>query len=192
MKKSIRQNLEFIADNKVIENGINKKQYQYLLLKVIGDNQYSIATQFNFSSLKKRIAMMNKTKSTRKQVARFLFLLPVLAVILLSFRKTFSDTPQTGDNKPVFTDTIPEVKEPNSKGYLIDVKDKNGECLLVIRDKNKKEVTRMLLSDWNKKADYYENLYGEIPPAPAKPAEVPLPPPLPAKPGKLYHYRVSL
>jgi beta-lactamase regulating signal transducer with metallopeptidase domain len=180
LKKSIRQNLEFIADDKVIENGIDKKQYQYLLLKVIGNNQYSIATQFNFSSLKKRIAMMNKTKSTRKQVARFLFLLPVLAVILLSFRKSFSDNSinQTGEIKPAFIDTIPEVTEPNNKGYLIDVKDKNGECLLVIKDKNKKEVTRMLLSEWNKKADYYENLYGEIPPAPAKPAkaaDAPLP-----------------
>ncbi|HEX6170042.1 MAG TPA: M56 family metallopeptidase, partial [Chitinophagaceae bacterium] len=30
LKRSIRQNLEFIADNKVIENGINKKEYQYL------------------------------------------------------------------------------------------------------------------------------------------------------------------
>jgi hypothetical protein len=59
IKRSIRQNLEFIADNKVVENGIDKKQYQYLLLKVIGNNQYSIATKFNFSSLKKRIAMMN-------------------------------------------------------------------------------------------------------------------------------------
>ena len=52
MKKSIRQNLEFIADNKVLKNGVSKKEYQYLLLKVIGNNQYSIATQFNFSSLK--------------------------------------------------------------------------------------------------------------------------------------------
>ena len=62
LKRSIRQNLEFIADNKVVANGINKKQYQYLLLKVIGNNQFSIATQFNFSSLKKRIVMMNKNK----------------------------------------------------------------------------------------------------------------------------------
>src|SRR5206468_756662 len=41
LKRSIRQNLEFIADNKVLENGINKKEYQYLLLKVIGNSQYS-------------------------------------------------------------------------------------------------------------------------------------------------------
>ena len=142
LKRSIRQNLEFIADNKVVENGIDKKQYQYLLLKVIGNNQYSIATKFNFSSLKKRIAMMNKTKSARLQVGRFLFLVPVLAIIL--------------------TDTIPDVKIPNSKGYYIDIKDNKGNCMVVVKDKDKKEVKRLLLTEWNEKSGYYENLYGEI------------------------------
>jgi hypothetical protein len=32
---------------------MNKKEYQYLLLKVIGNNHFSIAPKFNFSSLKK-------------------------------------------------------------------------------------------------------------------------------------------
>ena len=53
LKRSIRQNLEFIADNKVLQNGVDRKQYQYLLLKVIGNNHFSIAPKFNFSSLKK-------------------------------------------------------------------------------------------------------------------------------------------
>jgi len=168
LKRSIRQNLEFIADDKVIGSGINKKEYQYLLLKVIGNTQFSIATQFNFSSLKKRIAMMNKTKSAKRQAARFLFLLPVLAVILLSFRKSFRNTSptQTGVKSFIFKDTIPEVKGPNSKGYFIDIKDNKGNCTVVIKDKDKKEVTRLLLTEWNEKADYYEGLYGEIPPPP--------------------------
>jgi len=164
LKKSIRQNLEFIADNKVIENGINKKEYQYLLLKVIGNNQYSIATQFNFSSLKKRIAMMNKTKSARLQVGRFLFLVPVLAIILLAFRKSFNDPPNAIPNIPsiILTDTIPDVNKPNSKGYYIDIKDNKGNCMVVVKDKDKKEVNRLLLTEWNEKSGYYENLYGEI------------------------------
>ena len=164
LKRSIRQNLEFIADNKVVENGIDKKQYQYLLLKVIGNNQYSIATKFNFSSLKKRIAMMNKTKSARLQVGRFLFLLPVLAIILLAFRRSFNDSINAKPNIPsvILTDTIPDVNTPNSKGYYIDIKDNKGNCMVVVKDINKKEVKRLLLTDWNEKSGYYENLYGEI------------------------------
>ena len=164
LKRSIRQNLEFIADNKVVENGIDKKQYQYLLLKVIGNNQYSIATQFNFSSLKKRIAMMNKTKSAKLQLGRFLFLFPVLAIILLSFRKSFTDfsAVNMNANTTISKDTIPDVKILNSKGYYIDIKDDNGNCTVVVKDKDKKEVKRLLLTEWNSKADHYENLYGEI------------------------------
>jgi TonB-dependent SusC/RagA subfamily outer membrane receptor len=171
IRAAIRQNLEFVADNKVLENGINKKQYQYLLLKVIGDNQFSIAQKFNFSSLKKRIAMMNKNKSTKKHLLRFLFLLPVLAFILVSFRKEIGDT-ITGKNKgaqqmpAAVLDTIPEVTVQNSKGYIINVKDNNGNCLLVIKDKGGKEVKRMLLTDWNADASSYEAKYGEIPPPP--------------------------
>jgi len=183
LQKSIRQNLEFIADNKVIENGFNKKQYQYLLLKVIGNNQFSIAPKFNFSSLKKRIAMMNKNKSAKLHLLRFLFLLPVLAFILVSFRNEIGDT-LTGKQKelqvaPVInvTDTIPDVTENNSKGYVINVKDKKGECLLVIKDKTGKEVKRMLLTEWNENPEKYEALYGEIPPPPP-----PAPPKAPVSP----------
>jgi hypothetical protein len=52
LKASIRQNLEFIADNKVLENGIKKRDYQYLLLKVIGNNHFCLSQKFKFSSLK--------------------------------------------------------------------------------------------------------------------------------------------
>jgi hypothetical protein len=62
----------------------------------------------------------------------------------------------------VFTDTIPDVTILNSKGYYIDIKDDKGNCTVVVKDKDKKEVKRLLLTEWNSKADYYEDLYGEI------------------------------
>ena len=86
IRKAIRQNLEFIADNQVLKTGLDKKQYQYLLLKVIGIAPISIANNFNFSSLKTRIAMMNKMRSAKMHMIRFLFLIPLLAVMLLAFR----------------------------------------------------------------------------------------------------------
>lgn len=87
IRYAIRQNLEFIADNNVVENGIDKKEYQYLLLKVIGVSKYSIANNFNFSNLKKRIAMMNKMKSAKLHLTKFLFVLPLLSVLLVAFRE---------------------------------------------------------------------------------------------------------
>ena len=86
IRYAVRQNLEFIADNQVLQSGFDKRDYQYLLLKVMGMPQFRIATPFNFSSLKKRIVMMNKLKSTKAHLVKFLFMLPLLAVLLLAFR----------------------------------------------------------------------------------------------------------
>ncbi|WP_346237168.1 TonB-dependent receptor plug domain-containing protein [Niabella insulamsoli] len=87
IRHAVKQNLEFIADGQVLQNGLDKKAYQYLLLKVMGNRQFAFTNHFNFSSLKKRIAMMNTLKSAKIHLIKFLFLLPVVAVLLLSFRK---------------------------------------------------------------------------------------------------------
>ncbi len=145
IRKAIRQNLEFIADNKVISNGVDKKLYQYLLLKVIGNNHFSIANQFNFSSLKKRIIMMNKIKSTKVHLLKFLFILPLIAILLLAFRdKLDSQTGNLfykGDLKP-----DAETEEPLNRvvkgepapgqhvvslGHQIDTKGKKSNWTIV-------------------------------------------------------------
>jgi bla regulator protein blaR1 len=87
IKKVICQNLEFIADQQVLNNGLDRREYQYLLLKVAGGASFRIANQFNFSFLKKRIAMMNKIESAKLNLVKFLFILPLMAVLLLSFRQ---------------------------------------------------------------------------------------------------------
>ena len=61
--KSELQNVhEFEADETVIRNGIDAKNYQLLLIKkAVGSRLYSIANSFNHSKLKKRITMMMKS-----------------------------------------------------------------------------------------------------------------------------------
>jgi len=86
MRWSIRQNLEFIADQQVLAKGVDKKGYQYHLLTVLGEPRYRLANNFNFSSLKKRIVMMNKIRSARLHLVKFLFVLPLAAVLLVAFR----------------------------------------------------------------------------------------------------------
>ena len=92
IRHSIRQNLEFIADDNVVRSGIDKKAYQYHLLKVVGVPQYRLANQFNFSSLKKRIIMMNRRRSAKIHLLKFLFILPLLATTLMAFRSEIVNT----------------------------------------------------------------------------------------------------
>lgn len=101
IRHSIRQNLEFIADNKALENGMDKKQYQYLLLKVMGIPQFHIAAPFNFYSLKKRIVMMNKIKSAKVHLLKFLFVLPLLAILVLAFRTTLKKDSRSLHNREI-------------------------------------------------------------------------------------------
>lgn len=189
IRHAIRQNLEFIADNDVLSNGLDKKEYQYLLLKVVGVPQYSIANNFNLSSLKKRIVMMNKNKSARLQLGKFLFVLPLMAVLLLAFRNTSTPKHHRIIEKsnvlmPLLTvgkDTVPTVPLPpppasvvtvthfNEKGYTIAVANDNGESVVLVKDKNRKIVKAMPLAEWNENKKKNEDRYGEVPPPPPLP-----------------------
>lgn len=85
MKHAIRQNLEFIADDSVLQNGISRKRYQYLLLKVSAGVPYALANNLLFPSLKKRIQMMNRPKTTRVHLLKFMCIAPMVCLLLLGF-----------------------------------------------------------------------------------------------------------
>jgi len=85
MKKAIKENLEFIADQQVVRAGADRKAYQYLLLKVVGAPEPQIANQFNFLTMKKRIAMMNKKQNSLLHIARYAVLVPLVAAPVLLF-----------------------------------------------------------------------------------------------------------
>lgn len=87
LDRDARQNLEFLADKAVLEQGADRKDYQYLLLKVSGLVAPPLCNGFNFSSLKNRIVMMNKRSSSRLQGLRFLFALPLLFLLLSALRR---------------------------------------------------------------------------------------------------------
>lgn len=101
MRHSIRQNLEFIADQQVLDNGVDRKGYQYLLLQVVGEPRFRLANNFNFSSLKKRIIMMNKMRSAKAHLLKLSFLLPLVAVLLLAFRNRYGGVPGHGTTGPI-------------------------------------------------------------------------------------------
>ena len=77
---------EYEADEAVLNQGINAKQYQLLLIrKSVGDKLFSMANNFNYQSLKKRIRMMSMNKSSRWKTLRALAVVPVIALALLAF-----------------------------------------------------------------------------------------------------------
>jgi TonB family protein len=92
---------EYEADEAVLNQGVDAKQYQLLLIrKSVGDQLFSMANNFNYQSLKKRIRMMTINKSSRWNTLRALAVVPVIALALLAFANPKTETaPVSGDNK---------------------------------------------------------------------------------------------
>jgi TonB family protein len=84
MKREIRMNLEYLADRSVIDSGLGKEHYQFHLLRLTYHKAAAtITNNFNVSPLKKRIFMMNKKETPRLGLAKYLFVLPLIAALLI-------------------------------------------------------------------------------------------------------------
>jgi bla regulator protein BlaR1 len=87
MKKAVRENIEFITDRKILQLGADSKAYQYSLLNVsiAATTSAGITNHFNFSTLKKRIKMMNVKRSSKVNLTRYAFLVPAVLICLFVF-----------------------------------------------------------------------------------------------------------
>lgn len=120
LRKTIRLNLEYIADSAVLRSGINRKKYQYNLLKVSHpDYQVRLANNFNHSLLKNRIIMMNVKKSPFFKLWKYTLLLPLVLVLLLGLNALNAQK-------------VNNVSNPNPETNLVGIAENpvEGESLL--------------------------------------------------------------
>ncbi|HLP06321.1 MAG TPA: TonB family protein [Paludibacter sp.] len=151
LRQEIRQNLEFIADNKVVESGVDSKAYQYHLLKLSCQQpDIKFTNNFNILPLKKRITMMNKQKTSKAGLLKYSLIVPLaMALIFISnaqtgatkTRRTTGNTtnqavktqPEALQKKNFLSTTTPspELTEPNTqtptKNQVYDVCEKLPE-----------------------------------------------------------------
>jgi phosphate/sulfate permease len=145
MKKAVRENIEFITDARILKKGIDKKAYQYSLLDV-GTLRPSVAivNNFNLSDLKKRIKMMNAKRSSKVNLTRYLFVLPILLCVTLAFTVDKKDVkkslaPLTKIVNDVLPEKIAEINVQPKKVLKIKLKKK----VLIDTLKARDTTTRM-------------------------------------------------
>ena len=86
LKQEFQNVHEFEADETVLQEGIDAKQYQLLLIKkAAGTRLYSMVSGFNHSNLKKRITMMLKEKSNSWARLKGLYVLPLAVLAMAAF-----------------------------------------------------------------------------------------------------------
>jgi len=86
-RKTISQNLEFIADAVAAKQVIDIKAYQITLLKItVQSNRLAITNHFYQSLIKKRIVMLNKQQSKRHNLYKYALIIPALIVFILLYQ----------------------------------------------------------------------------------------------------------
>ena len=128
---------EFIADAQVAKTD-KKGQYQMLLSQVFQTQQISFINQFFKSSLiKKRIVMLQKSKSKKVLQLKYLLLLPVLVGMLF-----YSSCQNEGSTVPVDTITVGNIEqltvaeEQQVFDRLTELSEGTGDWQLFVKDKN--------------------------------------------------------
>lgn len=108
LRQDLRAIHEYEADAAVLSQGINMRQYQYLLIqKAVAACGYSVANGITHSTLKNRINMMlNNKKTTRASWLKLLAMLPIVGTALVLNAETvndyvYSDTPAQPQKKVV-------------------------------------------------------------------------------------------
>ena len=145
LKREIQTVHEYMADEQVLNNGIDAKQYQYLLIcKSVGEHKFALANNFRERNLHKRITMMTKTKTSKRMKWNYAFALPVLFLSItalsapkLNAKVVASDPPVkieiVGHNNDTTTiETDPQIKS-ETKGEIkgITTIAKNGESKIL-------------------------------------------------------------
>ena len=157
LKQELKNIHEYEADDAVLHEGVDAKQYQLLLIKkAAGTRLYSMANSFDHSKLKKRITMMLKEKSSPWARLKYLYVLPLAALSMAVFARPeiscelkeistvkvndLLSISETGkENNAVFPAFVyPEVSDSlDDKEYIAKLKD-----LISLLEKRGREAVR--------------------------------------------------
>lgn len=147
LEREIRHNLEYLADNQVLNSGFEPKKYQYHLLSLSYEPAESkLGNQFNVSPIKKRIKMMNSKKTKKSGLLKYALIIPIALVMLLM--STMQDMIAATKNS-VLEQTPQEVKIPISSSKIVQRKrtsvdsEKKGIAVAEIKEHKEKESAEL-------------------------------------------------
>ena len=136
---------EYEADNAVLNQGIDAKTYQLLLVtKAVGNRLQTLGNNLSHHSLKKRIKMMHKTNSNRWMMTKAVVLPALMALAVVAFAKpkveeipateNENTTPVVAETtEPIMAETItptevkPEVSLPANNDSIYNIVEENAQ-----------------------------------------------------------------
>ena len=140
LKQELQNVHEYEADETVINEGVNAKEYQLLLIKkAVGTRLYSMANSFNHSKLKKRITMMLKEKSNPWARLKYLYVFPLAAIAVTAFARPEISEKMEEISAVKVNDLAEIVQEKVLQDTVKVSKDEKKDDLVVSGVKSKEE-----------------------------------------------------
>ena len=125
LRQELQNIHEYEADESVLNQGVDAKRYQLLLIKkAVGSQRFtSMANSFNHSKLKKRITMMLKRKSNPWARLKYLYVLPLTAVAVVAFARPEISRELGKISSAKISEIVPvkEVIEPKKAEPVVEV-----------------------------------------------------------------------
>ena len=87
LRRAVLDNLEYLADRAALHTGLDRRAYQYSLLRQQpgGVPAPALAFHFSFLTLKNRITMLNQPASTTRQLGRYILAAPLAMALALGY-----------------------------------------------------------------------------------------------------------
>ncbi|KAF0237126.1 MAG: outer membrane transport energization protein [Prolixibacteraceae bacterium] len=85
LRRAIRENHEYLADQAVLTSGVSRGEYKKLLINQFVGGQLVIANNFNYSIIKNRIKMMSKIQSPKLAITKTILGVFVAVALIVAF-----------------------------------------------------------------------------------------------------------
>ncbi|WP_108804940.1 M56 family metallopeptidase [Aquimarina sp. Aq107] len=150
IKRSIKLNHEFLADQNVLKQQFSIQKYFDLLVNYpASSNQAVLSSPINYSLTKKRLQMMTKEFSKKRTILKLTSLVPILFLCILFFNNQIVAKEV---EQPIDEITYPDVEELNTleESSIIVLKDKE-EISVASKEQNSVQdgVTKEMVKEYD-------------------------------------------
>src|SRR5665647_1646153 len=194
IRKELNMIHEFIADQKALEDSDINAFAEMILQTVYPTQNFSIANNFFYSPLKRRLLMLTKNKNPKVSYLSRLLVLPLAAIVFFAFtlkvktvnnsnhdgvkpilNKMISKKIESTESMPRSIDTVPPMHYKNKKVATINVVPATPKVEVIYNDGTHEIITM----EQAKKRGFIV----PPPPPPLPPNTPPPPPPSPLPPN---------
>ena len=149
LRRVIRENHEYLADQAVLKAGISPAQYKHLLLNQAVGFQLEIANNFNSSLIKKRIKMISKMQTSKYGKLKILLGLLVIFSLITAFSLEEKTSVIKNNEKALVLDLVDNIARNAEELQYIKGVVENSKSNQAALDKLKE----------NYKLDYHYGVY---------------------------------